>query len=173
MTAQIRRGLLGLGQIVLQVVAALPPLGAGDLPLVGGDEGEGILHQFDGVLVAHAVADQKVEARPTPHGAHVDHLIRPPAVAGVGGEKMLDGVGGGGGEIVAAVGKLHADIVGDHVSVDAGDIHTLLQGVVVDGKAGYGLHGVSFLPWGDGSFYRIHYITSEDGCQEGSGTVVQ
>ena len=40
--AKIRRGLLGLGKVMLQVIAALPPLGAGDLPLVGGDEGEGM-----------------------------------------------------------------------------------------------------------------------------------
>ena len=40
MTAEVSGGALGLGQVMLQVVAALPLFGAGNLSLEGGNEGE-------------------------------------------------------------------------------------------------------------------------------------
>ena len=55
---------------------------------------------------------------------------------------VFDGMGGGGRQVITAVGDLHADIVSNHVPVDARNVHSLGEGVVVDGKAGNGFHGI-------------------------------
>ncbi len=44
------------------------------------------------------------------------------------------------GKIVSLIGFLHADIISDAVLIDPGKIHSLLQNVVVNGKARYCLH---------------------------------
>ena len=42
-----------------------------------------------------------------------------------GGEKMFKRVGGTHTKIIACVGLFHSNVVSDHVTVNAGNIHTL------------------------------------------------
>ena len=139
----VRRDGLCAGQIVLLVIAALPLLRAGDFALVIADEGEGVAHQRDGVRFGDGVPGQEVEARAAAHRADVDDLVAVGAVAREGGKQVLEGVHRAVGhvDVFRVVRHDGADVVGDDVAVDAGNIHALFQFVVVDGEAGDGFHG--------------------------------
>ena len=55
----------------------------------------------------------------------------------VSGEKMLKGVHRSVSEIISAVWDLYADIVSDHVTVNAGNIDSGCNIIVVDGEGSY------------------------------------
>ena len=56
---------------------------------------------------------------------------------------MLECVERSVGEVVPHVRTLHANVVCHHIPVDAGDVHALLKGVMIYGKACNFLHDFS------------------------------
>ena len=72
--------LLGTLQAQIPVVAALLGAGAGNLPLIGGDEPEGIDHQIHQRLTGEIPSDE-IESSAAAHGPEVDDLVLEAAAA--------------------------------------------------------------------------------------------
>lgn len=121
----------GLGEIMLPIIAALLPLGTGNLALEGGDKSKTVLHQADGVLPAHGVTQKEIKACTAAHGADINHSIGKFAAAHAGGKEVLKGMDGAIGEIISGVRLFHADVISDDITVNAGDIHTFFQSIVI------------------------------------------
>ena len=90
------------GQVHVAVVAALHLACAGDIALERSHEAEG-LHCQAQRLGGGQAPGQQVKAGAAAHGADVDDAVLILAVAGVGGEEVLQRVGCAGGEIIAVV----------------------------------------------------------------------
>ena len=43
-------------------------------------------------------------------------------------------------EVITAIWFFHADIIGNHITIHAGDIHSFFQLVMIDGKACNSFH---------------------------------
>ena len=121
---------LGGGQVHVAVVAAFHFAGTGDSALKGRHEAEGLHRQLQRFGRGKAAREQ-IEAGAAAHGADVDDAVPESAVPRVGGEQVLQCVGGPGGEIIAVVRLLHPDVPGEHIAVLTAQVHAAVQFGVV------------------------------------------
>ena len=127
--------------ILVQVIAAVPGSGTGDLTLVIADELVHCRDEGNDLRGSVLACEQQVEARAASHGAEIDDPVAVfRAVSQEGGAEVFDRVHLRSVHDGLAVGGGHAEVEcgdgGIAVVIDAGDIDTGLQYEVVDGKAG-------------------------------------
>ena len=140
-----RAFLFGGGEVEVGVISAFDGGRAEDFAFVGEDFAEDVHGHGENGLVGD-VSGEEIEAGLAAHRAEVDDVVADVGIADEGGEHMLDGVHGTVVHVIAGVGRAGAEVVGGDIPVNAGDINTGGQCIVIDSKAGDSFHqNISFL----------------------------